>query len=64
MTINEEDAINLSKAVLMLDNYKFIMTWPDADEEEEAQCEHFRRIAVHHAIRIRDQFRKSAKENE
>jgi hypothetical protein len=57
--INEEDAINLAKAVLLLDKYRFIMTWPDADEDDEMQCEHLRRVAIHHARNIQKMANKS-----
>lgn len=49
MTI-EEHAIWLAKAVLKLDAAGYIQTYEQA---EEADCEHLRRIAVHHAQKIK-----------
>lgn len=48
----EEEAIKLAKAVLLLEKYRFIQTCHDASEDEEMQCEHLRRIALHHARNI------------
>jgi hypothetical protein len=45
----ETEAVCLSKAVLKLEKYGYIQT---GDEESELDCEHFRRIAIHHARRI------------
>lgn len=45
----DEDAINLSKAVLLLDKYGFIHAM---DDEDEDQCAHLRSVAVHHARAI------------
>ena len=45
----EEEAIQLSKAVLLLDKYGFIQTF---DEESEGQCAHFREIAMRSARNI------------
>lgn len=48
MTI-EEEAITLSKAVLLLDKYGFIQT---LDIEDEAQCAHFKELAMNAARNI------------
>lgn len=48
MTI-EQDAIWLAKAVLKLIDAGYIQTY---DEDEEADCDHLKRIALHHARKI------------
>lgn len=45
----EEEAIKLSKAVILLAKYGYIQTY---DQEEESQCEHFREIALKAARNI------------
>lgn len=49
MTTIEEEAVWLSKAVLKLEGKGYIQT---SDEESELDCEHLRRIAIHHARKI------------
>lgn len=50
----EEEAIWLSKAVIKLDDNGFIQSF--GDQEEEADCEHLRRIALRHARNIQSMF--------
>ncbi len=45
----EEEAIWLSKAVILLDKYGFIQTY---EEEEEGHCAHLLALARHHAQNI------------
>lgn len=45
----EEEAIFLSKTVLLLDKYGFIQTY---DEHDESQCAHFRELALRAARNI------------
>lgn len=54
----EEEAINLAKAVLKLEGRGFIQTY---DEDEELECEHLRRIAIHHARKIQTLTQKQEK---
>ncbi len=49
MTKIEQEAVWLSKAVLRLEAGEYIQT---EDEEKELDCEHLRRIAIHHARKI------------
>lgn len=55
----EEEAINLSKAVLNLENNGYIQAL-DGDDEDELECEHLRRIAIHHARKIQELTRKES----
>lgn len=50
MTV-EAEAIWLAKAVLKLEENGYIQT---SEESEELECEHLRRVAVHHARKIRE----------
>lgn len=47
----EDEAINLSKAVLKLENNGYIQAL-DGGDEDELECEHLRRTAISHARRI------------
>lgn len=49
MTDLEKEAVWLSKAVIRLEAAGYIQT---EDVEEELDCEHLRRIAIHHARKI------------
>lgn len=49
MTAIEEEAVWLSKATLKLEAKGYIQT---EDEDAELDCEHLRRIAIHHARKI------------
>lgn len=51
MTV-EEDAIWLAKAVWRLDKKGFINA-SGGDDEEEAECEHLRHIAIQYMEKIR-----------
>lgn len=58
MTEIEKEAVWLSKAVLRLEAKGFIQT---EDEDEELDCEHLRRIAIHHARKIQSLVLESEK---
>jgi len=48
----EDEAVWLAKAVLKLEKRGFIQSHDD--EEEELDCEHLKRIAIHHARNIQE----------
>ena len=58
MTAIELEAINLAKAVLKLHDYGFIQA---LEEEDDLDCEHLRRIAIHHARKIQEFAREKKK---
>lgn len=51
MTQMEEEAIDLAKVVLKLEKGGYIDATGGTDDDE-LECEHLRRIAIHHARKI------------
>lgn len=60
MTEIEKEAVWLSKAVLRLEANGYIQT-EGGNDDEELDCEHLRRIAIHHARKIQSLVLESEK---